>query len=767
MLRPAILTLCLLASTFATLCAQDATISFPKAKSVFDRGVRSGETKELIAGISVLVSTRDPKGVKVLQVALHKARKNLAKVKKKLVRPNRTLKKLSDSLVKKVLLNNRTTTGLKLQRDIDKIRKKIEPLEAARGRYENTKESLLVGLGDLIASLDDGLREAETNKFITHVAKLKDTAARLDNLEILGHIHGPQAVLGLVGIALNNTDPIVRIAAIEALADLGDSRGSEAALVALDDEYWQVRTTAVRSLERIGHIDAIGKLIKRLGAEQGRLRGDIIESLSAMTGQDFRENAAVWAKWWKDQNEHFRGLLKSLETGNGVERDEAMRQVGAEGFLLSVRLMLDKEGLSDNAIRHAEALTLDDPEKTKAVNPGGVEGVSGADGTREVFHAMVGQAIGSRKPAIRDHALDVLLIQPWRRTKNENKKAELTRLIGRTGAKRAAEILVRVVLNSDVKNSLKLAAVEGLGYSAKSEQTIFLGRLFGNDSADAELLLLAARALGEVGTHRAVNSLIQGLRELSGRSEMEGVVKAGLDELRTMTGRSEGNEVAPWVTWWKANKEGFGTKKDQLAAAKKKEGGEDEDDRYGFYGIKTFSKRIAYVLDVSGSMNEEAGYAGERRTKIDVAKSELLKSISALPKDAEFSIIIYSTDFRLWQKKIVTATADNKKKAKAWISKIEAVGGTNIYDALAKAFELAGRGTFDKGYKTALDTIFFLSDGQPTMGEHTDTNVILAECRKLNKLRKVQIHTIGVGKDHAKEFMRALAVLGRGDYVSR
>ena len=49
-------------------------------------------------------------------------------------------------------------------------------------------------------------------------------------------------------------------------------------------------------------------------------------------------------------------------------------------------------------------------------------------------------------------------------------------------------------------------------------------------------------------------------------------------------------------------------------------------------------------------------------------------------------------------------TKENKAAARAWTEKIQAIGGTNIFDGLEMAFLFAGRDSFDKNYSTGADT---------------------------------------------------------------
>jgi Mg-chelatase subunit ChlD len=63
-----------------------------------------------------------------------------------------------------------------------------------------------------------------------------------------------------------------------------------------------------------------------------------------------------------------------------------------------------------------------------------------------------------------------------------------------------------------------------------------------------------------------------------------------------------------------------------------------------------------------------------------------------------------------------------------------------------------------------IDTIFFLSDGRPTVGDYVDPQDVAREVRELNQLRKVVIHTIAIG-EFQKDFMKVLAEQNGGIFV--
>ncbi|MEN8149530.1 MAG: HEAT repeat domain-containing protein [Planctomycetota bacterium] len=272
-------------------------------------------------------------------------------------------------------------------------------------------------------------------------------------------------------------------------------------------------------------------------------------------------------------------------------------------------------------------------------------------------------------------------------------------------------------------------------------------------------------ALGRIRSPRAVEPLIARLREEDGR--LRGDIAAALKEI---TGQDLGINPDRWKTWWDANRGSFG------GGGKAPEGeGEGDGDAErpeappppnvpSFYGIRVLSKRILFVIDISGSMTESAG---KDRTKIDVAKYELKNAILGLGEGAEFNIVNYAQAVFVWRKGMVKAKGKDKRAAVKFIEKMEAVGATNIHGALSRAFHLVGLGSRDKNYEVGADTIFFLSDGQPTRGEILDPNKILACVKRWNSLRRVKIHTVGVGPGHDASFMRSLAESSGGKYVKR
>lgn len=279
--------------------------------------------------------------------------------------------------------------------------------------------------------------------------------------------------------------------------------------------------------------------------------------------------------------------------------------------------------------------------------------------------------------------------------------------------------------------------------------------------------------LRKVGGKEAVIALIDRLEPENDRLADE-IVKT----LVELTGGSFGDNPRAWRDWWQeygATFEGRGPsarvtgwidkqKADRAAkdgpgrgGASRPQGGEST-----FYGIKTRATRILFILDVSGSMEEEVVDGG---TKHAQAIAELKRAIGNLPAAGAFNVIFYNEDVSVWKDQMQKATDANKKAAYAWVDATKAAGATNIFDALEKGFTMAGRGTFDKHYEVGIETIFLLSDGTPTRGRLIDPRDILEEVDRLNALSKIQIHTIALGSAGPGALMQQLAKRNNGEYA--
>jgi Ca-activated chloride channel homolog len=155
-------------------------------------------------------------------------------------------------------------------------------------------------------------------------------------------------------------------------------------------------------------------------------------------------------------------------------------------------------------------------------------------------------------------------------------------------------------------------------------------------------------------------------------------------------------------------------------------------------------KDVVLVLDTSGSMK------GEKIKQAVQAAKYCLQSLD--PRD-RFNVIGFSTEARPFRDRLVEATPDNVKAALAFLDGQEALGGTNIHQALLTATRSLD--TTDR-----VGITLFLTDGIPTV-DVIDKNQILKAVQKGNQKRN-RIFVFGVGSDVNTKLLDLLAEQNRG-----
>lgn len=236
--------------------------------------------------------------------------------------------------------------------------------------------------------------------------------------------------------------------------------------------------------------------------------------------------------------------------------------------------------------------------------------------------------------------------------------------------------------------------------------------------------------------------------------------------LGSLTGESHGPFAQPWDTWWKAAKAEFEMPRRPAPVAPP--GGADA--TASFYGISTFSTHVLFVVDVSSSMADVHGALKTGERKIDVARRELDAALGSLDDGSTFGVFLFNGDVTVLPGGVVKSDAASRAKSKAFVASVEPEGPTNVMAALDEAFALAGA-SVDPGNPSApsalpIDTIFFLTDGRPSVGRTIDPEVILGAVARMRREIPVVVHAIGIG-DHDPQLLRRLAESTGGRYVKR
>ncbi len=285
----------------------------------------------------------------------------------------------------------------------------------------------------------------------------------------------------------------------------------------------------------------------------------------------------------------------------------------------------------------------------------------------------------------------------------------------------------------------------------------------------------AALALAKLAAPQGIEPLVRRIEKETGRTQLRFAAA-----LEILTRQKFGLGVNAWKSWFAAEGIRYTSGQAELG------GGEPEVTQQAtgyFHGIPQDSRSIIYVIDVSGSMVVSMTHpvfegspprqkpipapAGEE-SRMECSRKELIKSLGDLPPGTRFDIVSFGTEAKRYSPKMVEASAAAIKKAQKWVEELAPEGSTNIHDAMESALALAGRGSADKYYDSTVDTIFLLTDGQPTIGPNPDDPERVVELvRRMNALKRVTVHTIGLGNGIDDVFLKKLAADNSGVFVQR
>jgi hypothetical protein len=155
-----------------------------------------------------------------------------------------------------------------------------------------------------------------------------------------------------------------------------------------------------------------------------------------------------------------------------------------------------------------------------------------------------------------------------------------------------------------------------------------------------------------------------------------------------------------------------------------------------FFGVQAEGRFFCYVIDVSGSMEQNGGMLKLRM--------ELERSLSSLPRGTRFAVLPFNHTLRDLQSQWTAASPAKASDLGQRLSRIGAKGGTNP----APAFDWAFRRLNPRP-----DAIFFMTDGQVKQEKQ-----LLSQLATLNaNMPRTRIHTIGLGGGADLRFLDQLA----------
>jgi HEAT repeat protein len=449
-----------------------------------------------------------------------------------------------------------------------------------------------------------------------------------------------------------------------------------------------------------------------------------------------------------DRPEAARALLPALEDQDFVVRRRAIEVLGRHRQAETARLLLDE--------------VLLERKQSKRVT----------------LRAGVAEAVGGMGHAFAYDALAALLGE-------RDTELRLAGIAALGALRNPQACAVLSVLVQERDGSLALAALDALVEigSAQGAEGAVVAALH---HEDWRVRARAIDAVVALGLKAGVRGLIDLLRDEQGR-----LAGDAYKALKAVTLRDFKDDAQVWSDWWDRTESRFEMPDLEKVRAERervaREGTAYTTGKKQFLGLETRSENILFVIDVSGSMEIPFGdpdrlkamgreYSSLKR--LEIVKEELMFTILELPDTTSFNILAFAKDVTEWKKSPSRANVLNKNNAITWVQRLKPLGGqaagfraqtgldtsaaeeggTNTHLALLTALgedpdKPAGTtGFVTDAPKSPLDTIFFLTDGEPTTGKSVDMHVIRQEVRRLNEFRGVQIHVIYVGEFGGEDF---------------
>ncbi|MBV8881666.1 MAG: HEAT repeat domain-containing protein [Planctomycetaceae bacterium] len=597
-------------------------------------------------------------------------------------------------------------------------------------------------------------KTAEREAVVTAVAALKSEAS------------------GAFLLAVFDKDPdsAVRAAALKGLGDWhGPAALKKLSAVAADpQQQFTLRVTALETLTQPPTKEGF-EIARRVANETGEIR---IHAWQGLRQYPLKETETLWRNALNDGDPLVKAMgMMALSPLKEVALQDLARKAlidpNAEPLVkyASVTVLQIAGGAASTRV-FVEVANTTDPTLRRLLSEA-LGSMTDAKSATEIYaalrhpdpgvRAVMARALGRLKhpnagdrlsEPLKDKVLDVraAALESVAERRDKNSEAVLQRE-AQGGNEEAAAVAISLLVGypSDATTQLLIKLAGGTKPGVAIPALDALGELHPAEALPVfekalkakewPLRVAAVRGLAKSRKRESIDVLVDRLDKEEGRLLAEIV-----DALRGLTGKPFGYAPGQWKEWWAGVKEDF-VPPDQAQAVISSQAGMTT-----YHGVPVLSNRMVFLVDISGSMSELTG----TESRMDQSKKELLRVLGQLGEKAQANLIFFDDRIEPWRKTLVPVR-QNLKEAQALVARLSPRGSTNIFDALETAF----------AHKEA-DTIYLLSDGDPTNGRIIDQDDILHEIRRMNRLRQIVIHTISFGNSR---FMKALAEQNGGRYV--
>jgi HEAT repeat protein len=356
-------------------------------------------------------------------------------------------------------------------------------------------------------------RIGDSRAVVPLIGKVQDSVSDVRKVvaRALGDLGDPRSVSALM-LALTDTSMEVRLSAVEALGKIRSDEATPAVTALLEvqdapdpNQYSgyrgpqvtpatvgasEVRAAAIRALGRIGSETAVKALVGALGkddpgAAKSAVRDALVEAgkpaataLVTLLGASPSINAAAGAalvlgalKATEGQDPIVRGMQRGT-----VPLRQGLRALAALGSPTALPSVLEQIEDSDPAVR--------------------MEAIRTASSLLDPVHPD-GRAVDPAREALKDAATPM------------DERIELVKMLGRTGAARAQDVLLPLAKAKSM--GLRLAVIEALGVLRVGSALTDAALLEAIDDEQPDVRQKAAMALARVGTGACAPKLLERL----------------------------------------------------------------------------------------------------------------------------------------------------------------------------------------------------------------------------------------------------------------
>ncbi len=180
-----------------------------------------------------------------------------------------------------------------------------------------------------------------------------------------------------------------------------------------------------------------------------------------------------------------------------------------------------------------------------------------------------------------------------------------------------------------------------------------------------------------------------------------------------------------------------------------------------FFGMRSRIKNVVFVVDISGSM-VQGNKNPETYARLE---NEVAKVIQGLAPTTQFGIVAFSGGVEVYRQYLTSARADEKSRAIKWFKSQSPVEYLKPKNEQAKAKHQGTRADLglDRAFKMKPETIFFVSDGEPSGVTADEVLSGVAEKQK-NLARPAVINAVAYLSEGGELFMRELAKQNNGTF---